>query len=102
MGGSELVYYLYCLTPRARYLHVSAIGVDGLRPIIVRGCGKIGAVLSEVERREFCGQAAEARLEDLEWLGPRVCRHEAAIEEVMRQTPVLPARFATLFTSIDA
>jgi hypothetical protein len=102
MCDGELVYYLYCLTPCARDLHVSAIGVDGRHPIFARGCEGVGAVLSEVERGEFCGDAAEARLEDLEWLGPRVCRHEAAIEEVMRQTPVLPARFATLFTSIDA
>ena len=92
---------MYCLTPCARDLKVSAIGADGRHPIFVRACGEIGAVLSEVERGEFCGDAAEARLEDLEWLGPRVCRHEAAIEEVMSQTPVLPARFATLFTSID-
>jgi Gas vesicle synthesis protein GvpL/GvpF. len=51
---------------------------------------------------EFCGEAAEARLQDLAWLGPRACRHAAVIEEVMRQTPVLPARFATLFTSLDS
>ena len=95
MYNGELVYYLYCLTPCARDLKVSAIGADGRHLIFVRACGEIGAVLSEVERGEFCGDAAEARLEDLEWLGPRVCRHEAAIEEVMSQTPVLPARFAT-------
>jgi len=37
---------------------------------------------------------------DLAWVGPRACRHEAVIEEAMRQSPVLPARFATLFRSI--
>jgi hypothetical protein len=51
---------------------------------------------------EFCGESAEARLQDLAWLGPRVFRHEAVIEEVMSQAPVLPARFATLFTSVDS
>jgi hypothetical protein len=76
--------------------------VDGQHPVSVRACGQIGAVLSEVELGEFCGETAEACLEDLAWLGPRVCRHEAVIEEVMRQTPVLPARFATLFTSPDS
>lgn len=93
---------MYCLTPYGCGIKASAIGVDGQHPVFVRACGEIGVVLSEVERGEFCGDAAEACLEDLAWLGPRVCRHEAAIEEVMSQMPVLPARFATLFTSIDS
>jgi hypothetical protein len=76
--------------------------VDGLRPVSAHDCGNIGAVASEVELEEFCGESAEARLQDLAWLGPRACRHEAVIEEVMRQAPVLPLRFATLFTSVDA
>ena len=59
-------------------------------------------VCSEVEVEEFAGDSAEARLQDLAWLGPRICRHEAVIEEVMSRTAVLPARFATLFTSVGA
>ena len=101
MDNSETVYYLYGLTSGAPGTKVSVIGVDGRRPVTVRACGEIGAIVSEVDRSEFCGDAAEACLGDLAWLGPRVCRHEAAIEEVMGQTPVLPACFATLFTSID-
>jgi hypothetical protein len=102
MSNRETACYLYCLTPGGCGIPASALGVDGQRPVFVRACGEIGAVLSEVELREFCGEAAEARLEDLAWLGPRACRHAAVIEEVMRQTPVLPARFATLFTSLDS
>jgi hypothetical protein len=78
------------------------MGVDGQRPVSVLDCGGIGAVFSAVELGEFSGQSAEARLEDLAWLGPRVWRHEAVIERVMRQAPVLPARFATLFTSVGS
>jgi hypothetical protein len=62
----------------------------------------MGAVFSETELEEFCGQSAEARLQDLGWLGPRVCRHEAVIEEVNNRVPVLPAGFATLFISWDS
>jgi hypothetical protein len=102
MSDSGIAYYLYCLTPAGGGRQVAAIGVDGQRPVSERACGEIGAVLSEVEVEEFCGESAEARLGDLAWLGPRVCRHEAVIEEVMRQAPVLPARFATLFTSVDS
>jgi hypothetical protein len=102
MSNGETAYYLYCLTPGRRDTPVSAIGVDDGRPVEVRACGEIAAALSEVELEEFCGESAEARLQDLAWLGPRVCRHEAVIEELMSRAPVLPARFATLFTSVDS
>jgi hypothetical protein len=102
MGNGEIACYLYCLTPSASAVRASAIGVDGRHPVAVRACGQIGAVFSEVELGEFYGETAEAGLQDLAWLGPRVCRHEAVIEEVMRQTPVVPARFATLVTSLDS
>jgi hypothetical protein len=102
MRNSGTAYYLYCLAPGGSGAPASAIGVDGRHAVLVHACGEIGAVCSEVELDEFRGEPAEARLRDLAWLGPRVCRHEAVIEEVMRQAPVLPARFATLFTSLDS
>jgi len=95
-------YYLYCLTPGGGGPPASVMGVDGQSAVLVRACGEIGAVFSEVEVAEFCGETAEAHLQDLAWLGPRVCRHEAVIEEVMSRVPVLPARFATLFTSFES
>jgi hypothetical protein len=45
--------------------------VDERHPVLVRDCGGIGAVYSEVELEEFVGPAAEARLQDLAWLGPQ-------------------------------
>ena len=100
MSSSGTAYYLYCLTPCACGVPASAIGVDGQPGVMVRDCGGIGAVFSQVELGEFCGESADAHLQDLAWLGPRVCRHEAVIEEIMSRVPVLPARFATLFTSV--
>jgi hypothetical protein len=55
--------------------------------------------LSQVEQTEFCGPAGEKNLHDIAWLAPRVCRHEAVLEQVMRFGAVLPARFGTLFSS---
>ena len=101
MNNKVTAYYLYCLTPGGCGIQSSGVGVDGQHPVSVRDCGEIGAVLSEVELAEFCGESAEARLQDLAWLGPRVCRHESVIEEFMSRGPVLPARFATLFTSVE-
>jgi hypothetical protein len=62
----------------------------------------VSAVCSEVGLDEFCHESAEARLGDLAWIGPRVLRHEKVIEEAMLHGPVLPARFATLFTSPES
>jgi hypothetical protein len=78
------------------------VGVDGEHPVFMRACWGCVAVVSELGREDFSGSAAESRMADLAWLAPRACRHEAVIEDIMRQTPVLPARLATLFTSIDS
>jgi hypothetical protein len=103
MNPGELACYLYCLTSGGGGVEAAAAaGVDERHPVLVLDCGGIGAVYSEVELDEFVGPAAEARLQDLTWLGPRVCRHEAVIEQAMSRAAVLPARFATLFTTRES
>ncbi len=106
MKASGLALYLYCLTPSGGEIGELAAGlaagVDGLRPVRSSARGEFCTIYSEVELADFAGPAAEAHLQDLAWLGPRVCRHEAVIEQVMTKAPVLPARFATLFSSRDS
>src|ERR1035437_73505 len=102
MSSSGTAYYLYCLTPGACGIPASAIGVDGKQGVMVRACRGIGMVFSPAELEEYCGELADAHLQDLAWLGPRVCRHEAVIEELSDRVPVLPARFATFFNSLDS
>jgi hypothetical protein len=101
MESSDLAYYLYCLAPSGHDIQCSATGMDGRQPVLVCTCGKICAVYSEVALEEFLGESAEAHLQDLVWLGPRVCSHEAVIEQIMSLTSVLPARFATIFSSLE-
>jgi hypothetical protein len=74
-------------------------GIDEPHPPFFRRRGRVAAVLSRVWRSEFCGPAGEKNLQDLAWLAPRACRHQAVLEQVMRLGPVLPARFGTLFSS---
>ena len=102
MRPSEPAYYLYCLTPSGCELQCAATGVDERQPVLARDCGEACAVYSEVELGEFAGEAAEENMQSLAWLGPRVRRHESVIEEIMGQAAVLPARFATLFSSLDS
>jgi len=96
MTEHDIAYYLYCLTPSGGALELSQAGV------FVEDPGRVRAVLSEVRREEFSGEAAEQRLQDLAWLAPRAALHEAVVEQVMGQAPVLPAPFATLFESRES
>ena len=67
--------------------------------IFTAPAGPVAAVLAEVAVDEFRGEDAERRLQDLAWLAPRACRHEEVVEEAMRFSPVLPARFGTIFST---
>lgn len=96
MTQLETAYYLYCLTPSGSVLELNQAGV------FVEDPGRIRAVLSEVRREDFSGEAAEERLQNLAWLAPRAALHEAVVEQVMGQAPVLPAPFATLFESRES
>jgi hypothetical protein len=102
MRPIELATYLYCLAPSGPDTQGFATGLDEHHPVLVRVCGETRAVYSQVELGEFLGESAEAHLQDLAWLGPKVFRHEAVIERFMSQSPVLPACFATLFSSLDS
>jgi Gas vesicle synthesis protein GvpL/GvpF len=53
------------------------------------------AVVTEVEVEEFSAENTE----NADWLLPRVTWHEQAVEAVMAQSPVLPAPFASIFSS---
>ena len=81
---------------------VDVAGIDEQRPPFLSGHGDLAAILSLVAREEFCGPVADTHLQDLAWVGPRVCRHQAVLEEAMHLAPILPARFGTLFSSIEA
>lgn len=92
--------YLYCLAhgaggPPA----IDGRGVDGEHSLNLIPFQDVVAVVSTVSVDDFCGPAAEARMRDLAWVAPRACRHETVVEAVMRASPVMPARFGTLFSS---
>ncbi|MBO0797322.1 MAG: GvpL/GvpF family gas vesicle protein [Blastocatellia bacterium] len=97
----ETAFYLYCFARMGNLPVLDGTGVDGEHPLVVRRFGEIAAVLSTVSLADFCGPEAEARMEDISWLGVRAFRHEAAIEYVMKHTPVFPARFGTIFSSLE-
>jgi hypothetical protein len=93
------VVYLFCF---GRSNHVPRMEDTGLTEsdrLSTDYFGDIAAVYCEVPIDEFTGPSAEVRLEDPQWVGPRAVRHGRVIERTMQYSPVLPARFATLFSS---
>jgi gas vesicle protein GvpL/GvpF len=94
--------YLFCLARSPLSLGSEDRGMDDQNPLLSWTFRDVVAVVSKVRREEFCGPEAETRMRDLAWMGPRACRHEAVIEKEMRFSPVLPARFATLFSSLQS
>lgn len=87
--------YLFCLCKPA----AEEAGGPGTGKVFLHRFGKLAAAVEEISQEEFAGAEAEERMKQLEWLAPRVERHEAVIERLLRVSPVLPARFATLFSN---
>ena len=97
------VLYLFCVARSHLVGTIEGTGGDGvLSPWAFRTAGDLCAIVSEVPLEDFCGTAAELRMQDLAWMAPRALQHEQIIEQVMRQSPVLPSRFGTLFSSPES
>lgn len=91
--------YVFCVARVDFLTTIDGAGVHGDDRLQLIPFRDLVAVVSTVSVDDFCGPVAEARLKDLAWVGPRACRHEAVVERVMRSSPIVPARFATLFSS---
>ncbi len=100
MSGNGI--YLFCFARRTGFPTLQVSGVDDLHPVSQWEYKDIVAVLGVSSINDFCGPEAETRMKDLAWIGPRACRHEEVIEEVMRFSPAFPASFGTIFSSFDA
>lgn len=94
--------YLFCFARSNRLPAIEGTGVDRQNPLLLQRFLDVTAVVSTVSLEEFSGPMAESRMQDLSWVGPRACRHEEVVEQVMRHSPVLPARFGTLFHSPES
>ena len=94
--------YLFCLARPHVPPVLNVSGLDDRYPVLPWTFGDILAILSKVSLEEFCGPLAESRMQNLSWVGPRACRHQEVIEHVMRHSPVLPARFGTIFSSPES
>jgi len=102
VGGKAGGIYLFCFARPHCLSDPGVAGLDDRQPVSQWAFRDIVAVLGMSYIEDFCGPEAENRMKDLAWIGPRACRHEEVVEEVMRRSPAFPARFGTIFSSFDA
>jgi hypothetical protein len=95
----QKVIYLFGLARAGLLPDLQTAGLDDDAPLLMDNFANVTAILCEVPLEEFQGPSAETRLKDLAWVGPKAVRHERVIEHAMQHSPVLPARFGTLFSS---
>jgi hypothetical protein len=98
--GKDEGVYLFCFARPHALPSPNPRGLDDRHPVSKWVAEDVMAVVSTVSLEEFCGPLAEVRMKDLSWIGPRACRHEEVIEQLGKHTPVLPARFGTIFSSL--
>lgn len=98
-GTDAIGLYVFCLARASAAQAVQGPGLSGDTPLFARRYEDLAAICCEVPLHEWTGEAGEARLKDLGWLGPRALRHEEVIQQIMSASPVLPLRFGCLFSS---
>jgi len=98
--GDEKAIYLIGFT------HVSSgdqVDSQGVGSILLNGTdGDIRFWYIVLDQSEFSGPDAEANLENIQWLTPRVLAHQQAVDAITAIGATYPARFATLFSSLNA
>ena len=92
--------YLYGFARPGMTIGAGIRGIDGRADVVERPIGPgVAAIYSAIAIEDLAPLLAPDRPPDPEWIVPRACRHERAIETVMARSPVLPVRFGTVFTS---
>jgi len=93
--------YLFCLARLSRLLPLPLQdkGWDADSPVEVTIVKDLAAIWSPVPMADFSGREVEERLQDLTWILPRVLRHQEVVAGIMQRSPVLPARFGTIFAT---
>ena len=94
--------YLFCFARSSLLLQSDDWGLEENQPLLQFAVEDVTVVCSTADPREFNGPGADQRLQDVSWVGPRALRHQQVVERVMRDSPVLPCRFGTLFSSSAA
>jgi len=99
----DTAFYLYGITQAgdSAGAAVSQPGIDGSAPVKAIACDSFLCWISQVSRRGFADPLQE-RMEDIDWLAAAGLRHQRVVGELARQAATLPARFGTIFLSVES
>jgi len=88
--------YLYCVT-KTKPLRWSFEDINvKVRPVYFQG---VYAIVGKVSPDEFNEDNLKKNLADMAWVERKVRQHERVIEEIMKDAPVMPFKFGTIFES---
>jgi hypothetical protein len=96
--AKEGLIYLYCITDKVPKLKEIENLVD--KPYFIYQ-QSLYAIVNKVKESEFAEENLKRNLADLEWIKVRASIHEKVIEGIMKNTCVIPFKFATLFNTED-
>jgi hypothetical protein len=100
-AGNGVGWYVYGVLPSSVEVAVTT-GIEEGRPTVFIPAGSTMAVASPVSLSVFDSEPLRRNMEDPHWLAEKVCRHEAVVEAMMAEGPILPMKFCTIFRSPDA
>jgi len=97
---AECGWYLYgiVLDPGSEALDTGISGADAPRLI---QHGELAVIAAPVPLAEYGAQALRARLRDPVWLEAAVRRHHEVVERIHSARVILPAKFGSIYASID-
>jgi hypothetical protein len=102
---ADTVVYLYGVTLPQKKAgsgeDISAVGIDGSAPVASQEVAGLVCWFSRVSRRDFADKLAE-NMENLDWLSVAGVRHQKAVSEISRRATILPARFGTIFLTLES
>jgi hypothetical protein len=98
---SDAIYYVYGVvygvTPPTLDLTQAPLGLDGA-PLALETEGELGAIVSQLDPRDYAPAVVEARTGDVEWLGPRAVVHDEVLTWASDHGPVAPfPMFSAMF-----
>src|SRR5437773_4935817 len=101
----DSVVYLYGVTlpdkKAGEAIPISSVGIDGAAPVESHAVAGLVCWISRVSKREFADKLA-ANMENLDWLSVAGVRHQKAVSAIARHATILPARFGTVFLTLES
>jgi FAD/FMN-containing dehydrogenase len=79
-------------------VQVTSRGVDSMSKVVGMPASGLTCWVSEVDARDF-GQKLQENLDNLEWVAAAGVQHQRVVAEINSKCGILPARFATVFSS---